>query len=64
MNTTSADVLEFEALRGLLGRYVSSPLGKAELAKIVPHTDAARLGADLAGKINPTLLLAFDSAGT
>jgi DNA mismatch repair protein MutS2 len=48
MKTTSADVLEYEALRTLLGRYVSSPPGKAELARIAPHTDAARLSADLA----------------
>jgi DNA mismatch repair protein MutS2 len=48
MKTTSADVLEYEALRTLLGRYLSSPPGKAELARIAPHTDAARLSADLA----------------
>jgi DNA mismatch repair protein MutS2 len=48
MKATSAAVLEYESLRALLGRYVSSPPGKAELAKIVPHTDAARLAADLA----------------
>ncbi|HVN05859.1 MAG TPA: hypothetical protein VMT86_15665, partial [Bryobacteraceae bacterium] len=48
MKATSADVLEYESLRGLLGRYVSSPPGKAELTKIAPHTDAARLTADLA----------------
>ena len=48
MKATSADILEYESLRGLLGRYVSSPLGKAELVKIAPHTDAARLAVDLA----------------
>jgi DNA mismatch repair protein MutS2 len=48
MKTTSADILEYESLRTLLGRYVSSPPGKAELARIAPHTDAARLSADLA----------------
>jgi len=48
MKATSADILEYESLRGLLGRYVSSPLGRAELAKIAPHTDAARLAVDLA----------------
>jgi DNA mismatch repair protein MutS2 len=48
MKATSADVLEYESLRTLLGRYVSSPPGKAELARIAPHTDAARLAADLA----------------
>jgi DNA mismatch repair protein MutS2 len=48
MKATSADILEYESLRGLLGRYVSSPLGKAELARIAPHTDAALLSSDLA----------------
>src|ERR1039458_2536340 len=48
MKATSADTLEYESLRALLGRYVSSPPGKAELARIAPHTDAARLAADLA----------------
>jgi DNA mismatch repair protein MutS2 len=44
---TSADVLEFEPLRQLLGRYVSSPLGRRELEKVEPHTDRERLAADL-----------------
>ena len=48
MKATSADILEYESLRRLLGRYVASPLGKVELAKIAPHTDATRLAADLA----------------
>jgi DNA mismatch repair protein MutS2 len=45
---TSAAVLEFEALRQLLGRYVSSPLGRRELEKVAPHADLARLADDLA----------------
>ncbi|MGA9628023.1 MAG: hypothetical protein WBQ65_26355, partial [Bryobacteraceae bacterium] len=45
---TSAAVLEFEALRQLLGRYVSSPLGRRELEKVAPHADGARLAGDLA----------------
>ncbi len=48
MKATSADILEYEPLRALLGRYVSSPPGKAELARIAPRSDAARLSADLA----------------
>jgi DNA mismatch repair protein MutS2 len=48
MKNTSAGVLEFEALRELLARYVSSPLGRAELGKVQPHTDRARLEVDLA----------------
>lgn len=46
--TTSAQVLEFESLRELLGRYVSSPAGRAELQKLTPHHDLTRLNADLA----------------
>ena len=45
---TSADVLEFESLRQLLGRYVSSPLGRRELEKVQPHADRALLEEDLA----------------
>jgi len=45
---TSSAVLEFESLRQLLGRFVSSPLGRRELDKLSPHTDAGLLGADLA----------------
>jgi DNA mismatch repair protein MutS2 len=48
MKATSADVLEYESLRTLLSRYVSSPPGKRELAKIEPHTEVDRLTADLA----------------
>lgn len=47
MKATSADVLEFEPLRALLGRYVLSPLGRAELAAVQPHTDHERLETDL-----------------
>ena len=45
---TSVEVLEFEALRQLLGRYIGSPLGRRELDKLAPHADAGRLAADLA----------------
>ncbi len=45
---TSADVLEFELLRQLVGRYVSSPLGRREMEKVAPHADLARLNEDLA----------------
>ena len=45
---TSAEVLEFEALRQLVGRYVSSAPGRRELDKLQPHTDRARLEDDLA----------------
>jgi DNA mismatch repair protein MutS2 len=45
---TSAEVLEYESLRQLVGRYISSPLGRRELEKAEPHTDRDRLVADLA----------------
>ncbi len=48
MQSTSAQTLEFEALRELVGRYVASPPGRGELAKIQPHSDRPRLERDLA----------------
>jgi DNA mismatch repair protein MutS2 len=45
---TSAEVLEFESLRQLLGRFVSSPLGRRELEKVQPIDDGERLVEDLA----------------
>src|SRR5712692_10408418 len=48
MTNTSANVLEFEALRALLGRYIASPLGRGELAKIQPRTDRDQLEEELA----------------
>jgi len=44
----SADLLEFESLRQLLGRYVRSSLGRDELAKVEPHSDRAGLESALA----------------
>jgi DNA mismatch repair protein MutS2 len=43
LQSFSADLLEFEALRELVGRYVGSPLGRAELQKLAPHSDRAML---------------------
>ena len=45
---TSAEVLEYEPLRQLVGRYIASPLGRRELEKVEPHADRGRLIADLA----------------
>ncbi len=45
---TSSEVLEFESLRLLLARYVSSPLGRRELEKVAPHGDRVRLTEELA----------------
>ncbi|MDQ6664185.1 MAG: Smr/MutS family protein [Acidobacteriota bacterium] len=44
----SADILEFEALRELLRRYIASPLGKSELDKVQPLADREAVEADLA----------------
>lgn len=40
---TSAGLLEFEALRALVGRYIGSPMGKSELSKVEPHTNREQL---------------------
>jgi DNA mismatch repair protein MutS2 len=45
---TSADVLEYEALRQVVGRYLHSPMGRRELEKVAPHCDRERLDEDLA----------------
>ena len=45
---TSAEVLEFEPLRQLVGRYISSAMGRRELDKLLPHNDRDRLVSDLA----------------
>jgi DNA mismatch repair protein MutS2 len=45
---TSAGVLEYEALRQVIGRYLHSPMGRRELEKVAPHSDRERLTADLA----------------
>jgi DNA mismatch repair protein MutS2 len=41
-------VLEFEAARALIGRYVRSPLGRAELALVEPVSDRAAIETALA----------------
>jgi DNA mismatch repair protein MutS2 len=43
LQSFSADLLEFEPLRELVGRYVGSPLGRGELEKLAPHSDRAAL---------------------
>jgi DNA mismatch repair protein MutS2 len=40
---TSGDYLEFASLKELLGRYIASPLGQAELDKVEPLDDRARV---------------------
>src|SRR5260370_14335263 len=48
MILTSSEVLEFEALRQLLGRYVYSALGRAELDLVEPTSDRDRIESILA----------------
>jgi DNA mismatch repair protein MutS2 len=44
----SADILEYDALRQLVGRQVASPLGRAELEAMAPHAGRALLEESLA----------------
>ncbi len=44
----SADLLEFDSLRQLVGRFVRGPLGQAEIEKLEPHSDRAALEESLA----------------
>lgn len=48
MQNFSAELLEFESLRQLLGRYVRSQLGRDELEKLEPHIDRVALDSTLA----------------
>ncbi len=48
MRATSAGVLEFEALRELLSRYIASSLCRAELDKMHPRTDRREIEEELA----------------
>jgi len=45
---TAEPVLEFEALRALLERFVRTPLGRAELARVAPSSDRAAIESTLA----------------
>jgi DNA mismatch repair protein MutS2 len=63
----SADLLEFESLRQLLGRFVRSSLGRYELAKVEPHSDRAALEsalADVAEAVSYLRALAQPQAAT
>jgi len=45
---TSAELLEFDRLRELLGRYVASPLGQRELERVAPLDDRPKVESLLA----------------
>src|SRR5512140_1768 len=49
MKTSSADILEYGALKELIGRYLTSPLGRRELDGAEPSSDRPRLEEILAG---------------
>src|SRR5262245_29269260 len=46
MKQTSADLLEFESLRELVGRYVGSQMGRSELENVSPQQDRSVLERD------------------
>ncbi len=48
MKQTSSGLLEFEALRQVVGRFIGSPMGRAHLEQIEPSTDRERIEKDLA----------------
>ena len=48
MKRTSGDLLEFDELKRLIGRYVSGPLGRAELDRLQPLADKEELERTLA----------------
>ena len=48
MKRTSSELLEFDELKRLLGRYVAGPLGRAELDRLHPISDREFLEATLA----------------
>jgi DNA mismatch repair protein MutS2 len=48
MKTTSAGLLEFDALKQLIGRYLSSPMGRRRLEDLAPSSDRAALEEALA----------------
>jgi DNA mismatch repair protein MutS2 len=45
---TSGEVLEFEGVRDLIGRYISTDMGRRELEKLEPHRERELLASDLA----------------
>ena len=48
MNTVGAELLEYNALKELLGRYLSSPLGRKRLDALAPSSNREQLEQDLA----------------
>ena len=48
MNPESLELLEYERLRALVGRYVGSEAGRRELGRVEPSMDRAALETGLA----------------
>ncbi len=48
MKQTSQVLLEFEALRQVVGRYIGSAMGRAQLDLVAPSTDQSRIESELA----------------
>jgi DNA mismatch repair protein MutS2 len=48
MKITSATLLEFDSLKTLIGRYISSPMGRQRLEQVVPSSDRAAIEENLA----------------
>lgn len=48
MNHTSADILEFDSLKQLIGRFIAGPLGRIEVEQLQPSSDRAWVEESLA----------------
>ncbi|HYZ84540.1 MAG TPA: Smr/MutS family protein [Bryobacteraceae bacterium] len=48
MNRTSSEILEYQELKALVGRYIAGPLGRHELERLEPSVDRAWLEQSLA----------------
>ena len=48
MHQSSFDILEYAALKQLVGRFIATSMGRAELEKLMPSADRKWLGATLA----------------
>ncbi len=61
MKHSSSELLEFEQLKALVGRYIAGPLGRLELEKVEPNSDRAALEDALAETAEAMELLREDS---
>jgi DNA mismatch repair protein MutS2 len=61
MKHSSSELLEFEQLKQLVGRFIAGPLGRLELEKVEPGSDRAQLEEALAETAEAMDLLRGDS---